>query len=84
MTSLEWRQKSKPKGALQKEMVSFRNRLNIRDKGKERTNGETRVASGKKDSKAINGREGHLVSLLLQMLSASILEVAQECWRGQL
>ena len=47
VTSLEWRQRSKAKGAVQKEMVRFFNRLNIRDEGKERTNDETRVASGK-------------------------------------
>lgn len=81
MTSLEWRQKNKPKGALQKEMVSFCNRLNIRDKGKERTKGETRVASERKDSNEMSGKEGHLMSLILQMLSAIILELAQECWR---
>lgn len=79
VTSLEWRQESKLKGTLQKEMMSFCNRLNIRDEGKERSNDETRVASGKKDANEINGKEEHLISLILQMLIAGILELTWEC-----
>lgn len=63
---------------MQKEMVSFCNRLNIRDEGKERPNDETRVASGKKDANEINGKEEHLMSLILQMLIAGILELTWE------
>lgn len=42
---LKWREV--PKGTLQKEMLSFYNRLSIRDEGKEGTNGKTMFASGK-------------------------------------
>lgn len=79
VTSLEWRRETKPKGTLQKEMMSFCNRFNMRHEGKERPNDETRVASGKKDGNEINGEEEHLISLILQMLIAGILELTWEC-----
>ena len=72
VTSLEWREKGKPKGALQKSMLSFCNRLNNRGEGKERTNGETSVAGGKQDSNEVNGKEGHLMILLLQILTVGL------------
>lgn len=61
--------------------------MNIRDEGKETTrkgnnegNDETRVARGKKDTNETNGKEGHLMNLILQILTTVILELAQECW----
>lgn len=64
-------------------MVNFGNRSDIRDKGKERTNGETRVASGKRGSNEMNGKEGHLMSLTVQMLTRHLRISTGMLVRGQ-
>lgn len=43
-----------------------------------KNNGETTFTSGKKDKNQMKGKEGDLMSLILQILTAGILELAHE------